>query len=209
MDGDNCQFHNMYLRNAGASATNYTALKLHAGENFYAANCQFVGHAAATQVDTAATSSLWLYSDANGKPWGATFDRCRIGSASETIRTAGSTIYCSGAAALTEKYCTFNDCTIESYSDTAANPALHIAEGFAGDRYFLFKNCLFYNFSVNHAQAATEVIDDDSGSTHEVILMNCAAMGYSSWDSAGIGYVYHVRGADAAGYGLMEVASSG
>jgi len=203
----NCQFHNMYLRNAGASATNYTALKLHCGENFYAQNCQFVGHAAATQVDTAATSSLWLYSDSTGKPWGAYFNHCRIGSASETIRTAGSTIYASGAAALTEKYCTWEDCTIESYSDTAANPAFHIAEGFAGDRYFLFKNCFFYNFSVNHAQAANEVINDDSGSTHEVILMNCVSMGYSVWDADGIGYVYTHGAAAGATAGTMTAAT--
>jgi len=210
VDGHNVRFHNIYLRNAGADALNLTALKCHKGENFYAENCQFVGHAAATQVDTAATSSLWLYSDATGKPWGANFVNCRIGSASETVRTAGSVIYASGATALTQKYVKFKNCEIESYSETAACPAVHIAASFAGDRYMLFDDCFFYNFSVNHANSMTEVFNDDSGSTHEVILKgSTCAMGYSSWDSAGIGYVYHTRGVDAAGYGLMEVASSG
>jgi len=210
VDGHNCQFHNMYLRNAGADAQCYTALKVHKGENFYAENCQFVGHAAATQVDTAATSSLWFFIDATGKPWGANFKNCRIGSASETIRTAGAVIYISGSAALAPKYITFTDCTIESYSDTAACEAVHIAASNSSDRYMLFKDCLFYNFSVNHATSMTEVFVDDSGSTHEVLLMgSTCAMGYTSWDNGGIGYIYADRFADAAGSHLMEVATTG
>ena len=206
VDGHNCQFHGIYLRNAGADAQCYTALKVHKGENFYAECCQFVGHAGTTQVDTAATSSLWLYTSSAGKPWGATFVNCRIGSGSETIRTAGATIYCSGSAALAPKYITFEDCVIESYSDTAANPAVHISAANSTDRYMLFKRCFFYNFSVNHTQAATEVIDDDSGATHEVIIMDSYAMGYSAWDSAGIGYVYHNRAADANDHCILEKA---
>jgi hypothetical protein len=206
VNGDNCQFHGIYLRNAGADAQCYTALKVHEGENFYAEGCQFVGHAAATQVDTAATSSLWFYTDSSGKPWGATFVNCRIGSGSETIRTDGSTIYASGSAALTAKYITFEDCVIESYSDTAANPAVLIAANYSIDRYMLFKRCLFYNYSVNHAQSATQVINDDCGTTHEIVMMDSYAVGYTDWDADGIGYTYHNRPADNSDNGIMEKA---
>jgi len=211
VQGDNVQFYNINLRNAADDADNVAALKVSLGESFYAVGCHFVGQAGgSTQANADAACSLWLYTSSSGKPWGAYFKNCRIGSASEQALTGGQVILFSGSTALTAKYITFEDCTVESYSDTAGVCAVHIDANYSNDRYTLFKDTLFYNFSTNHTQALTEVIDDDSGTTHETILMgSTCAMGFSSWDNAGIGYTYAVRGADAAGYGLMEAASSG
>ena len=205
IQGDQCMMYNVHLRNAGANATNYTALKVSNGENFYAEGCQFTGMAATTQVTCTTGSSLWFYStDNSNKPWGARFVNCRIGSASETIRTAGFVILFSGAIAYAPKYIKFDGCTIEGYCATDTCAAVHIDAHAVVDRYVWFNGCLFYNFSVNNATAMNQVFDNaDAGRSLGILVTNCAAKGYTSWDT-GSTRTWGCFGADNTGYGIME-----
>jgi len=209
VQGDNCMMYNVHLRNAGANATNYTALKVSNGENFYAEGCQFTGMAAATQVGCTTGSSLWLFStDNDNKPWGATFKNCRIGSASETIRTAGFVILISGAIAYAPKYMKFDGCTIEGYSSTDLG-SVHIDAHAVADRYIWWKDCFFYNFSPNMGTTMGQVFDnDDAGASLNMILQNSVNFGFTSWDASGLNNTWAVRSADAAGYGIMEQAAT-
>jgi hypothetical protein len=210
IQGDQCMMYNVHLRNAGADTGNLCALKVSSGENFYAEGCQFTGMAAATQIGAATGCSLWFYSSSNtAKPWGATFVNCRIGSASETVRTAGFVILFSGAIAYAPKYFKFEGCTIESYSETSTTPAVHIDEHAVGDRYAWWKDCLFYNFSPNRVTSMNEVFDnDDAGASFNHILQNCVSFGFTSWDTSGNNNTWCAYAADAGGYGILEQAST-
>lgn len=209
MQGDQCMMYNVHLRNAGADADNLCALKVSNGENFYAEGCQFTGMAAATQVAAAAGCSLWFYStDNENKPWGARFVNCRIGSASETIRTAGFVILFSGAIAYAPKYFKFDGCTIEGYSITNTNTAVYIDAHAVGDRYAWWKDCLFYNFAPNSTPLMLSVFGGaDAGKSFNHLMQNCASYGSASWNTGSPNNVYSVYGADTHGYGLMEVAA--
>ena len=188
--GDHVQFHNVQFRNAGANAACLTALKLSAGRSFYAEGCHFVGHAAATQVATAATSSVWFYSTGTTRPWGAYFKNCKIGDAGEVVRTAGSPIYFSGTTGSTAKYITFEDCVIEGWCETASVGTVDISANYTIDRYLLFKNCMFYNYYVNNASTATEVFDNGCGTTFNCILWDSIQMGHAAWNTTGLNYFY-------------------
>lgn len=199
---DHVQFHNIQLRNAGANASCLTALKLSAGRSFYAEGCQFVGHAAATQVATAATSSLWFYSASTLRPWGAYFKDCKIGDAGEVVRTAGSVIYFSGTTAYTPKYITFDHCVIEGWCQTASVATVDFSANYCIDRYVLFDNCLFYNYYVNNAGTATEVFDNGCGTTFNVLLKDCMQQGHAAWNTTGLNYFYGNSAAAGATGGL-------
>jgi len=209
--GDNCMMYNVHLRNAGAAATNLCALKVSNGENFYAEGCQFTGMAATTQVAAATGCSLWLHStDNSNKPWGATFKDCRIGSASETVRTAGFVILITGAIAYAPKYLKFDGCTIESYCHGVTCPAVHIDAHAVADRYIIWKDCLFYNFYINRVDNLNQVFYNvDAGKSLNMMMLNSMAFGYDSWDDSGLNNTWGVYGADGGGYGIMEQLSEG
>jgi len=206
--GDNCCFYNVQLRNAGANAACLSALKVSDGENFYAEGCHFVGHAAATQVGTANTCSLWLYTASTGKPWGATFVNCKIGDAGERVRTDGYPIYISGTAGGTAKYVTFDNCVIEGWCETAAKPSVYFAANYCIDRYILFKDCFFFNYWVNQADTQGEVIGNACGTTFYCVLMGstCNA-GFTAWNTTGLAYIHACGPAAGATMGTAVAAT--
>jgi len=207
VQGSNCQFYDIQLRNVAANAGNLCALKVSDGVNFYAQGCHFNGQGAATQVATAGACALWLYTDSGGKPWGATFKDCKIGDAGEIVRTAGPIIYFSGGAAGTAKYVSFIDCVIEGWSETAATPAVEFNENYCIDRYVLFKNSVFYNYYVNNAANLTQVFDNDCGTTFKVLLKNTSQTGWAAWNSDGLQYIYTDVAAAGATGGLMTATT--
>jgi len=207
VQGSNCQFHNIQMRNVAANAGNLCALKLSLGVNFYSKNSHYNGQGAATQVATAGACAVWLYTATAGKPWGARFDDCKIGDAGEVVRTAGPIIYFSGTAAGTAKYIDFRDCVIEGWSQTAANPAVHFAANYCADRWIRFKNSLFFNYYVNNVANLTQVFDNDCGTTLKVILQNSSQTGWAAWNSDGLQYIYTDVAAAGATGGLMTATT--
>ena len=207
VQGSNVEFHNVQLRNVAANAGNLCGLKVSSGVNFYASRCQFSGQGAATQVATAGTCALWLYTASTGKPWGATFENCKIGDAGELVRTVGAVIYFSGTAGGTAKYVDFVDCVIEGWSQTAANPAVHFAANYCIDRWVRFKNCEFFNYYVNNVANLTQVFDNDCGTTFKVMLHNTCQTGYTAWNSDGLQYIFTDSPAAGATGGLMTATT--
>jgi len=202
LEGNNCQFHNVQLRNVAANAGNLAALKLTDGVNFYAKGCHFSGQGAATQVATAGNCAVWFYTDSGGKPWGATFVDCKIGDAGEVVRTAGSPLFFSGGSALTPKYIEFHNCVIEGWTQTASVATVDLSANYCIDRYLLFKDTLFYNYYVNNAGTATEVFDNGCGTTFNALLFNCMQQGHAAWNTTGLNYFYGNSATPSATGGL-------
>jgi hypothetical protein len=202
VQGHNCQFHNINLRNDYASANNLSALKLSTGRNFFGKNLHLVGQCAATQVATAAACALWFYSSGSARPWGAKFQDCKIGDAGEIVRTAGGPIYFSGTTAYTLKDVEFENCRIVGWAETVTCPAVTFAANYCADRYILFKDTLFFNYWTNNEDSCNQVFSNSCGTTLYIVLMNSTAVGYDAWDDSGFDRTYGAMPVTAANCGI-------
>jgi len=202
VQGHNVQFHNFQVRNDYAHGDNLCGLKLSTGRNFFGKNLHIVGECATTQINEDDNCALWLYSTGSARPWGAKFVDCKIGDAGEVVRTKGGPIYFSGTTGSTLKDVEFENCRIVGWSETAANPLVTLAASYCIDRYLLFKDCLFYNYSVNNVNNLNEVFQDNCGTTHHICLMNCLAVGVDAWTDASLDYVFGAMPVEAANCGI-------
>ena len=73
-------------------------------------------------------------------------------------------------------------------------------------RNWLFEDCYFYNFSVNHVYPLTQCFYDNCGTTHDVTLKNCVARGITEWKTTA-GQIYVDMGAYDASGGIATAAT--
>ncbi len=160
------------------------------GSRNYFWNVGIFGKSHATSAAGANASSLFL----NGAEENV-FDQCTIG-IDTVIRTDGGIILIDGDV----KRNIIRNCLIQSYCETAAKPMVKIADTTSIDRWLYFKQCLFYNFYVNHGGKLNECFTiPASMQTNDIILDNCAAIGITEWAQNDRGNIWVIGGAPAAG----------
>lgn len=183
-----CVFKNFRLGQFDDEAT-CGALEVSGNRNYFE-NVDIQGQAHATPGADANAYSLFL----NGAEE-CRFDRCLIG-IDTIVRTDGSVLRVDGSAARNE----FFKCHFKSYSETVAARLVKYVDTAALDRYTLFDECRFSNFSVNHAVTLTECFDIPAApSTHDIYLEDCKLYGIDEWATSDRGTIFVTGSIPAAG----------
>jgi hypothetical protein len=99
------------------------------------------------------------------------FKNCTIGSVQVACTSTNAVLVLSTGAQ------TFEGCRIQHYSETAGNFLVRLAAGTSGMSLLTFKDCIFYNQSVNWAAGSTDVFNVAQTGSHYVLLKDCAAIG--------------------------------
>jgi len=126
------------------------------------------------------------------------FDNCTIG-ADTTVRasTGADLVIQTGSSKNT-----FRDCYLMSASETAGHNAVSFVTSTTPMGLTVFKNCLFYNNSVNWGQAITDVFGiTGAQATYYIVLMGCLAVGYTGWSDV-LTHVYSADPAPDTGFGI-------
>jgi hypothetical protein len=166
--------------NNANDADNLADIKL-VGRNFYAEGCSFRGGNGAAQL--AATGSgvpIIVYGSTTGGGNAARFVNCVIGSSGNSARTYGPGCMSFIAGANAGFGISFKGCRFSTRIETASTNnvcQIRLEGNGAVDRELYFDDCLFYNFSENHGTQLVAGIDDECGTTHSIILKNCAYHG--------------------------------
>lgn len=186
--GTGCSFKNFRLGQFDDEAT-CGALEVTGNRNFFY-NVDIQGQAHATPGAGANAYSLFL----NGAEE-CRFDRCLIG-IDTVVRTDGSVLRLDGSSARNE----FTKCHFKSYSETAGARMVKYVDTAALDRYTLFDECRFTNFSVNHAVNLTECFDiPASAQTHDIYLEDCKFYGITQWATGDRGMIWVTGSVPTAG----------
>lgn len=179
VSANGCVFANMYLFQ-GSSAADTRCVDV-TGDRNYFFNVHFAGIGHATAAADIPATSLKLTGSENF------FEDCTIGIDTIKRTAANSHLLCDGAA--TRNY--FRNCRFVSWSETAAHAMVIVTDTTALDRTLTFEKCLFYNFWTNHVDKCTEVFTvPASAQTHDIILMDCMAVGYDEWESNDRGQIW-------------------
>jgi hypothetical protein len=190
VSGTGCYFANLKIANEADANQDAGAVVVSGSRNVFR-NVQIAGMLHATPGARAGCYSLNVSGSEN------LFERCTIGADTITRAEANADLLISGGARNR-----FWNCEIISQSDTAGHFAVSITDM---DRYLEFKDCKFYNFSVNWATSLTDAIHDAETATHYVILRgNCVFIGFTGISDA----VTHVYGAGPAPDAGMFLATN-
>lgn len=180
ISGSNNAFYNLHVANYGSGAAALGCIDLTGNRNYFQ-NCHFAGGGHATPAAETGMYSLKLQGEEN------TFESCVIGLDSITRAAANAEILIDGGATRN----IFRNCYIISFSDTAGKLAVKVADTTAIDRFLIFDNCIFYNFSTNHSQTLTAAFSvPASTQTHDIILKDCMAVGYAEWEANDRGQMF-------------------
>jgi len=188
IDADGCVIANIRVYQetslAGCGAISVS------GDRNYFYNVDAQGQVGASALGSATAFSLLL--DGAGEN---VFERCTIG-LDTVVRTAGAPLRLDGSSVRNE----FRSCFFRSACETAAIGMVKFADTAALDRSLLFDNCIFYNFWTNHVDKLNEVFTiPASAQTHDIILQNCAAVGFDQWAANDRGSIWVIGGTPAAG----------
>ena len=202
VSGEGCVFKNLYFFQ-GSSTVGAVNNVVVSGERCYFENVHFAGMGHVTPAAQAGGNSLKLTGSEN------LFVDCSIGLDS-VVRTTNTELLIDGAAARN----TFESCRFISHSETAAHTHVKFNDQLAADRYAIFKDCLFENFSINHAVKLDEVFDlPATASTFDVIVINPTLYNIIELDAGNAlflkvsGPVSGVQGVAATQTGVMEVTT--
>ena len=197
-----CIFKNLYFFQ-GSSGSAHVNNIIVSGKRCYFENFHFAGMGHATPGAELGGNSLKLTGSEN------LFKDCTIG-LDTTIRTTNTELIVDGAAARN----VFEDCRFLSYSDTAAHTHVKYNDLTAGDRFTIFQNCWFMNFSGNHDVTLNEVFDlPVTSTTFDILLINCYLYNMTEWDAGNVDFLKVVgpvsggQGLTATQTGIMEVTS--
>lgn len=171
-----CSFQNLYIFQGGSGATELNNVVVTGGRNFFN-NVHFAGMGHATPAADAAANSLYLNGAEENKFVGCTFgvDTILRGAANAQVLIAG-----------TAKRNYFEKCRFLSYSELTTPIMVKIAAAGDADRWHEFWDCLFYNFSANHAHTLAGCFSlPATNATFDVVLrgMN-QIVGIDDWSAA-------------------------
>lgn len=171
--GSGCVVKNIQFYN-GANAASAAGAVVVSGSRNKFVNCHFAGMGDTGASAIAASYSLTVTGDENE------FVGCTIGL--DTVLRGASNVaqLIIGATGLHAARNVFDRCRFISYSETAG---AFIAQIVAADRYNIFRDCVFYNFSVNHGVTITNCFNDTTeGNTHNIILQGSNQLiGITGW----------------------------
>lgn len=152
--GKGCIIRNVQIANFTDANADSGAVIVSGDRNEFE-NVFFAGMGHATPAARAGSYSLKVTGEEN------LFNRCTIGL--DTIIRAAANAELWLAAGATRNW--FADCHLLSYSETAGK---FLVKQDGGDRWTVFENSLFTNFSVNHAVTLANAFNDSLGSTHDI-----------------------------------------
>ena len=184
--GQRSQFHNVTFANNGADAGNLTSFKVSC-YGVYAQGCQFVGMMNSTQAAVAAANSLEIA--AGGSYFQAV--NCAIGDHEWSTQGAlNGQLYFSNTVTTNPPAAgKFVNCVFRGQHSNTGRVLVKTLGNHAVGREWLFDNCHFYAFWLNHTDKSLQVFSDSDGTTHDFILHNCTATGFDEWEtSAGMVY---------------------
>ena len=153
--GKGCIVRNIQFFN-GADANVDSGAVVVSGDRNEFTNCFFAGMGHTTPGARAGSYSLTLSGEENE------FNNCHIGLDTVLRAAANAELLVTGGA---RNY--FEKCRFASASETAGKFLVSIT---GCDRFIEFRDCVFYNFSVNHAATLTNAFSDTEASTHDVIF---------------------------------------
>lgn len=186
--GINNQFHNITLGNAGPAATALTAFR-NTGYGTRLINSQFIGMMGATACDTTLASSLEI--GTGGYYFYA--ENCQIGSTDFGLQgsdTNAPLVFTGGGQPSDGR---FYRCNFSTYIAAATRPLIYVAAQ-SVDRDWVFDQCEFYAFSVNHAVAANQVISNQCGHSHDFLFKYCSTINVTAIQTTASAYVWAIGG---------------
>jgi len=178
--GNSVRMYNIETMNSYSSNANRCDIRI-AGRSPYFEGCGFRGGNGASQLNHAdgGVGIIFALSVA-GAGNGARFKDCHFGNSSNDARSLGASwvLYESGGVA--GYFNEYIDCVFDTRIETTSAVVAGIVVAYLSARYVLFRNCFFYNFWQNHVGKADYVIYDQSGNTHDIVLMNSAFLGFTA-----------------------------
>lgn len=169
----------------GAFTACVTALRL-SSTYFSAKQLDLRGHLQATIATTAGTSSL-EFASGTSLGFASTFEDCNIGTSSGSARGAikNGVIYFATANA-GPGYVEFKGCRILSRSSSTTPTMVFAPIVLSYDRYGLFEDCLFYNFSAGQAYPLTSAfyVTSASSGSGTFVLRKSTAVGIDEWQDS-------------------------
>jgi len=191
-----CSFSNIRFWQ-GTNLAHCGAVEVTGSQNFFY-GCSFFGQVTTLAKAGANSYSLFLNGAEECK-----FVACTVG-ADTVVRSDGAPLKLDGSCVRN----IFKECLINSACETAAKSLVKFVDTAAIDRYLMFDNCTFLNFSVNHANVINEVFTiPASAATHDIILKHCASVGITQWAANDRGSIWVIGGTPAAG--IAGVGSTG
>ncbi|MCG6534564.1 MAG: hypothetical protein L7F78_07705 [Syntrophales bacterium LBB04] len=194
--GSGCIFKNFRIGNYGTGAAALGTAIITGGRNHFE-NVTFFGPGHATPAAETGSRALVLNGAEENR-----FVNCYIGG--DTIaRTAANFIMeIKGGCVRNE----FIKCKFISMTNTAAYAMIKITN--EQDRFHLWDNCIFYNFSTNHAVTLTEVFDVTVSVTQDHAFINPALIGIAELDAGDVAGFVVVGPATAATCGIGVVPTT-
>lgn len=199
--GNNCQFINMTISNAGNNAACLTPLTAN-GYGGYYQNCSFQGNMQANQLSTVAAASLYV----GGAGMFNQFVNCQIGNDQWGKRSGANSGQIRFTGTVQPNGIIFKDCRVVSWSATTTCAAVALPANGAVGRGLTFDNCMFYNLNDPSWTNMANVFYDNDAAGQTIVLKDCAAYGYAEWQANGAGAdrrIFSNMGVATAGGGLM------
>jgi hypothetical protein len=186
ISGKGSIFRNIQVQNA---LQNTSGGVLVSGAYNYFENVYFNGMNHASSANKAGSYCLSVSGAENF------FKNCTIGSVQTVMTSTNAPLVISNGAN------TWVGCRIQHYSETAGNFLVQLAAGTGGMSLLLFKDCVFFNQTVNWASGSTDVFNVVQTGSHYVLLDNCIMIGATGWADV-VTHVYHNQAAPATGGGI-------
>ena len=185
-----CIFKNLYLFQGSTGATGLGCFEVTGGRNYFE-NVHFAGIGHATPGAETGAYALKLNGAEENK-----FVNCTIG-IDTIVRTGDNAILSLDGSSNRNE---FIDCRFVSAAENSAYPMVKFVDSSAVDRFLIFKDCLFYNFWVNHGGSLLECFDiPASPHTCDIILQGqCLLVGITEWEDNDRGCVWIGNGAPTA-----------
>jgi hypothetical protein len=188
-------FKNFQVQNSYAGASGGVLVS---GPYNYFENVYFNGMNNASSANKATSYCLSLTGAENY------FKNCTIGSVQTAVSSTNAMLLIATGAQ------TFEGCRIQHYSETAGNFLVQLVAGTGGLSLILFKDCVFYNQSVNWAASSTDVFDVDHTGSHYVLLKDCVVVGgngTNTWaDTPTHVYITGPQNSNAAGLAIAATS---
>jgi len=208
MTGSYNQVHGIHFNNFGENAACVSALKEQGRSNFYF-GCLFGGMTRSQQAGAAAACCLWVDTSVVAAGHGMLLDGCFVGHSGGYTRSNNNTLLLFGATGAVSAGCdvTLRNTLFNTRSKVAGCSAIKFAANYTVDRMFLIDNCVFYNFYDENdiTSTLTEVINDDCGTTHKILVKDSHQTGWASWEATrSTVYLTQAGASGASGIATVE-----
>lgn len=206
LTGHYCQFHYAGISNNGANAGCLSAVYINGYGNTFKW-FDMIGNMNSTQSAVEAAASVYFgASMAN-----CLFEDCNIGSNAWATRTAAKSgqIYFPGTSGGGgPSNTTLRRCNILSRAETNTICMVELPANNCCARGWLFDQCYFDNFWVNHGGTLNAAFYDACGTTHNIVLRNCSSHGIARWYTADNGCIFTAQ-ANSQSAGGISVEATG